>query len=525
MPYCRCARWVSATREIDTDDDSAVALHASRTGEGTLALEITSTADADATADAHGRPLARSLTWRGGFILALVIPMSGITLVGYEIGALGAWGALAVWLGTSVIALLQNYVYMELASIFPQKSGGIALYASEIWAERCAPLGGVFGLGYWAGWSLTLAVVSLVIGDLVQAEWFPHATSTISVLGNHVGLATYIAAGVVIGVYLLNVSGLRPVVNVNLVIGVALLVLTGVCVIGPIAAGQLHHSLTFNAGHGAWKIIVTLFTWGFVASWTAYGTELPATFTPEYRDPHRDAAKALRASALLMVVAVALSSTIFPAAVGESTIAANAVGFFATLVRQVLGGSFGGVAIAIVCAAQLIALGSATSDSGRALFGMSADRLTARGLHRLNSRGQPVRGMTVDLVFNLLVLFLVSNVAGIIFASNLGYLLCVVFSLAGFILLRVTRPDVRGPIRLGRAWIPIAAVLIVINCAMIVIGFTHPSLVGYGGSTEQLISLSVIAVGLISYFYARVVEDGVRGAGLWRSRAADASSA
>ena len=53
--------------------------------------------------------------------------------------------------------------------------------------------------------------------------------------------------------------------------------------------------------------------------------------------------------------------------------------------------------------------------------------------------------MTVDLVFNLLVLFLVSNVAGIIFASNLGYLICVVFVLAGFLLLRRTRPDAPRP--------------------------------------------------------------------------------
>lgn len=463
----------------------------------------------------HG--FERTLSWRGGFVLALVIPMSGLTLVGYEIGAIGALGALAVWVGTSVIALAQNFIYMELAAMFPHKSGGIALYASEIWSERCAPLGGVFGWGYWAGWSLTLAVVSLVIGDLVQAEWFPHATGTITVLGNHVGLATYIAAAVVVAVYLLNVSGLKPVVNTNLVIAAALVILAGVCIIGPVALGQLHHPLTFNAGHGAWKVIITLFTWGFVASWTAYGTEIAATFTPEYHDPHRDAARALGAAALLMVVVVALSTTILPGAVGEGTIAANPVGFFATLVNQVLGSGFGGVAIAIVCAAQLIALGSATSDSGRALYGMAADRLTVRQLHKLNRFGQPVRGMTVDLVFNLLVLFLVSNVAGIIFASNLGYLLATVFALAGFLLLRRTRPDAPRPIRLRAVWVPVAAVLVVLNVAMIVIGFTHPGLVGYGGGTEQLISLSVIAVGLISYFFARVVQEGDRGRALWQA--------
>lgn len=466
----------------------------------------------------------RILTWRGGFVLALVIPMSGLTLVGYEIGALGAWGALAVWVGTSLVALLQNFIYTELAAMFPHKSGGIALYASEIWSEHCAPLGGVFGWGYWAGWSLTLAVVSLVIGDLVQAQWFPHATGTMSILGNHVGLPTYIAAGVVVCVYLINIAGLKPVLNTNLVIGAALLILAVVCVGGPIVLGQLTFPLHFTAGHGAWTIIVTLVTWMFVASWTAYGTEIAAAFTPEYRDPHRDVARALRSAALLMIVVVALSTTIFPGAVGEKAIGGNPVGFFSTLVTNVLGSGFGGIAIAIVCAAQVIALGSATSDSGRALYGMAADRLTAKQLHKLNGRGQPARGMTVDLVFNLLVLFLVSNVAGIIFASNLGYLICVVFSLGGFLLLRRTRPDAPRPIRLGRVWTPIAALLLAFNVFMIIIGFTHPGLVGYGGGKEQLISLSVIAVGLISYFFARVVQDGQRGRALWRTRAPGADS-
>ncbi len=470
---------------------------------------------------------ARILTWRGGFLLALVIPMSGLTLVGYEIGAIGAYGALAVWVGTSLIALLQNFIYTELAAMFPNKPGGIALYASEIWSEHCAPLGGVLGWGYWAGWSLTLAVVSLVVGDLVQAQWFSHATWTITILGNHVGLATYIAAGVIVGVYLINISGLRPVVHTNLVIGAALVILAGVCIIGPVLLGQLRFPLTFNAGHSAWRVIVTLTTWAFVASWTAYGTEIGATFTPEYRDPERDVARALRSSALVMVVVVALSTTIFPAAVGEHTIAANPFGFFAPLVSQVLGRGLGGVAIAVVCAAQVIALGSATSDSGRTLYGMAADRLTVRQLHKLNRRGQPARGMTVDLVFNLLVLFLVSNVAGIIFASNLGYLICVVFALTGFLLLRRTRPDAPRPIRLPGVWIPIAALLGLFDLFMIVIGFTHPGLVGYGGGTEQLISLSVIAVGLISYLFARAIQDGQRGRALWRGGPArtDAPSA
>jgi quinol-cytochrome oxidoreductase complex cytochrome b subunit len=124
--------------------------------------------------------------------------------------------------------------------------------------------------------------------------------------------------------------------------------------------------------------------------------------------------------------------------------------------------------------------------------------------------------MTVDLLFNLAILFLVSNVAGIIFASNLGYLLSVVFALGGFLVLRRTSPDAKRTIRLAPVWIPIAVLLLVFNLFMIVIGFTHPALIGYGGGTEQLIALSVIVVGLVSYFFTRRVQLGLRGRRLWQ---------
>jgi hypothetical protein len=59
---------------------------------------------------------------------------------------------------------------------------------------------------------------------------------------------------------------------------------------------------------------------------------------------------------------------------------------------------------------------------------------------------------------------------------------------------------------------------------MIVIGFTHPALIGYGGGTEQLIALSVVVVGLASYFFTRRVQLGLRGRRLWQDAPGDAVS-
>jgi amino acid transporter len=460
----------------------------------------------------------RTLSWRGGFWLAFVVPVSGLLFVGYEIGALGAYGALVVFLGVSVIALLQNHIFAELAGMFPAKPGGISLYASEIWGRYFAPIGGIIGVGYWAAWSLSLATVGLLVGNLVQSEWFPHATGTVTFLGNHIGFATLVGGAVLVLVYVINIAGIKFVVDTNLVLGSSVLILAGICFIGPFVVSDFHAgSLTFHAGHGGWNIAVGLLTWSFVASNTSYATEIAVTFTPEYRDPSSDALRALRSSALLVLVIVGLSTTIFPAAVGERTIAANPAGFFAPLVSNIVGREASGLVIAVVCGAAVVALGSVTSDSGRALYGMSAAGLMPVQLHKLNRAKQPARAMTVDLLLNLVVLFLVSNIAGIIYASTFGYLLAIVFALGGFLLLRKTSPDAHRPVRLGRGWVPIAGCLVFVNGVIIAMALTHPGLIGYGGSTARLIGLCLFPVALVCYFYTKVVQHGVRGRALWRT--------
>ena len=44
-------------------------------------------------------------------------------------------------------------VYSELAAMFPDKSGGIAIYAHEGWRKYSTLVGPVATLGYWFAWS------------------------------------------------------------------------------------------------------------------------------------------------------------------------------------------------------------------------------------------------------------------------------------------------------------------------------------------------------------------------------------
>ena len=63
----------------------------------------------------------------------------------------------------------------------------------------------------------------------------------------------------------------------------------------------------------------------------------------------------------------------------------------------------------------------------------------------------PARAMTVDLLINVFLVFLISNPVGIYATANLGYFVMIFFVLTGFLLLRRDRPDWPRPIRLGRS--------------------------------------------------------------------------
>lgn len=84
---------------------------------------------------------SKTMRWYDGFVLSLTMPAALIAALGYSIGALGGWSAIALWGTVMVLASLTNWVYSEMASMFPDKPGGIALYAHEGWKRHLSLVG------------------------------------------------------------------------------------------------------------------------------------------------------------------------------------------------------------------------------------------------------------------------------------------------------------------------------------------------------------------------------------------------
>jgi amino acid transporter len=465
-----------------------------------------------ATSASSARSLLRRLRWYDGFILCLTVPAGAMASLGYTIASIGALAAAALWAASAAIGLTQDYIFAEMAAMYPAKPGGIALFANESWKKYSRPFGAVAAWGYWMGWSLGLAVFGLLIGQLVQSQWFPNSTWTFFDGAVHVGLPHLIAAGAVIAVWLLNIFGIRPAVWVNYVIGVLLMLIFVVFIVGPIVTGNFHPSfLTWQLGGsgqgwGGWKLALV---WLFVMGWSTYATELAATFAPEYKDVRRDTFRGMRSSGIFALIIFALLPIGTAGTVGEAAVTANPVGYYVPVFSKLIGNA-GGFVILVLCAALFLSMNSNTAGASRALFGMAKDGLTVRQLGHLNRHHIPGRAATVDLAANLILVFFVGSTLGVLFASNVGYFVCIVFALSGFLLLRRDQPNATRPIKLRAAWVPVAVILTGFNLVLLLVGITNPGLAGYGGLSDSLIGLGLLLIAVPLWALRVFVQDRSR---------------
>jgi amino acid transporter len=302
------------------------------------------------------------------------------------------------------------------------------------------------------------------------------------------------------------VFGLRPAVWFSYACGVLLMIPLALFIIVPYFTGDWHSSNVHATFPGPWGGLKVAIVFMFILAWSAYGTEACATFAPEYQDTRRDTSRALRSAAAFMLFVCLFVPLGLGGVTGAVTTGAEGQ-FYTAAMQQIVGHGAASFFTICIIASLLLSMTSSTADAGRALFGISRAGMTIKELGVLNRFHVPARAMTVDLLVNIaLVVFITSNLA-ILYMSNIGYVLCHVFALSGFLLLRRDRPNWPRPIKVGPAWLPIAAVLCVLNAVFLLVGALAPNLNGYGTWTDFWIGVGVLIGSLILFFYRRVVQD------------------
>jgi amino acid transporter len=461
-----------------------------------------------ATAVVEERQLLKTLRWWDGFVIALCNPGFLLGSLGFTLGIFGATGSMILWGSSAVIGMLQAWIYSEPATMFGHRSGGISLYAHEGWRRYSTLVGPLSAFGYWIGWSVVLSIFGKIIGDLAVAQWWPNSTWTVTIGSNHLGLPHFIAIGTIIAVWLFNIFGLKPAVWFSYACAALLMIPLALFIFGGYISGDWHSSNVHATFTGPWGGVKLALVYMFILAWSAYGTEACATFAPEYRDTRRDTHRALRSAAMFMLLVCLLVPLGLGGVTGAVPSATAEGQFYTQAMTQIVG--HGATSFFTICiiASLLLSMTSSTADASRALYGISRAGMTIKELGVLNRFHVPGRAMTVDAVVNiLLVVFITSNLA-ILYMSNIGYVLCHVFALSGFLLLRRDRPNWPRPIKIAAGWLPIVAFLMVVNAVFLAVGALAPKLNGYGTWTDFWIGIGVLIASLLLFFFRRIVQDG-----------------
>jgi amino acid transporter len=450
--------------------------------------------------------LYKGIRWYDGFVVALANPGFLIGSLGYSIGALGGWGAVLLWTISMLMGVGKNWIYAEMASMFPDKPGGIALYAHEGWRKYFSLAGVLATFGYWFAWSTVLSIFGLVVGSLIQSQWFPGQTWTFSDGFVQVGLPHFIAAGLIVLVWAFNIYGIRVAVWFGYVTGALLMIPLAVFIIGPFVTGSWHAAnLHFGTTNSPFTLKLAL-VWLYVMGWSSYGVETCAAFAPEYKDTVRDTNLALKSAALFSLVVYALLPFGLTGSIGEDAAIKDPVAFYVPAFAQIVGGA-SGLMVLLLAASLVLSMNTATADGARALYGIARDDMTVKQLYHLNRYKVPSRAMTVDMVVNLFLVFFVGNTLAILVAGNLGYLLAHILALTAFLLLRKDRPNWPRPIRAKDIWVKIAVLLAALNLIFVIFGVTNPDVTGYGTFSDLLVGVGVLLISVLLYLFRRIVQD------------------
>jgi amino acid transporter len=450
------------------------------------------------------RRLLKTMRWYDGFVIGLANPGFLIVGIGFSVGALGAKVAAILWFVSALVGALQAYVYSEPAAMFPDKPGGLAMYAKEGWRKYFSLAGPIATFGYWFAWSSVLAIYGGLIGYLLVGEFFTDLDSK-GVNTNSIGSWTANVAGVdfttvrIIGLICIlicwgcNVRGMRPAVWLSYATGVAMAVPVIVLAVGPFVTGDVsNHAVNGNAiastltgvfgeSDSTWHQFGLIMVWLYVLGWSTYGPEAPATFAPEFIDTKNDTRKAIMSTGAFNVFLSALLPLAVVGTLGYSAIAGDLTGivYMIDVLKAIVGDFFGGVLVVCLCAGLLLSMNTATMDGSRALFGMARDGLTVKQLSVLNSHHVPGRAMTLDMLMNVCLLMFFPSIFFVLAAGNLGYILSHVLALSGVLLLRKDRPAWPRPIRLGPIWMFLAGLFAVFNLSLIIFGVINIKLTGY----------------------------------------------
>jgi amino acid transporter len=459
--------------------------------------------------------LAKGTNWWGAFVIGLAgtILVTGIApAVVLGTGALGI-----ILMGVMTLAgCFLCFCLAELATMWPDRTGGIPSYASEsfrplVGDTAARHIGGVSGWAYWLGW-FPVAPINVILTASYLAVLFGFSAGhTIDPVGTTWG--TPIGITIVLICFALLIAIFIPA-YLGIRLGAAFATFLGILSMLPITVmiflpffkpSSIHwgNVAGFHTPPGVHVSAVFIVAWFFPILWNVIAMEAAACYVGECRGGARDAKIALTAEGLFGVFIYILTPLMFVAVLGLSLSTFDPLTLYVSYTKQIFGAAswvqwF--VGIPLIAALALSVL-NAIMGVGRSLFQAAEDGQLPRWFQHKNRHGVPDYAMGFNVVCSM-ILVLLGSPLRIYIISNGGYLLSCTLALGGYFVYRQLRPDVERPFRLPTyaKWIALA-IFVIWTVIYFWGGWNSPSVVVGPGQGPGLYLLGLLIVALYAPLY------------------------
>ena len=485
----------------------------------------TSTEGSGATGEVVATSLYRGIRWQDAFVMGLAgcILVTGITP--FAVQAMGA-AAIPCLIGIQLIGMLVCLCMAELATLYPERTGGTPSYTYESFkplGEKAARhVGGVTSWSYWLGWFPAAPINMILAASYIAVLFHIPLGRNVDPIGS---IGTPVPFGVLIitlvGLLILFIPcyyGIRLGTGFATVLGVTAMVPLTLLVLLPIFKPSTFHWSYVAGFHYAdpKSSFAFLFAWLFVISWNGIGVESASAYVAELKDPHRDAKIALTTEGAYSVFVFAATAIVFVAVLGTALKSSAPLTEYTNFAQHIFGhGSWVEYIVGVpLIAALLLTTLNAIMATGRSLFEASErEKVLPKFFGRKNKHHVPGNSMVFNVVCAMLVGLLGSPVRIYIF-SNVGYLEAIIVCLFGYFLVRQFRKDQVSQFRLHSSFKWVALVIaIFLTFIYFAGGWNSPNItVGPGsGHTVYILGFVVVAAYAPLYWWRKLMD---RRAGL-----------
>lgn len=447
--------------------------------------------------------LEKSLKWTDAFALSMSVSGAIFASFGFALGYLGAFTAIFVWVFAALIGSLQNWFFLEAANMFPEKSGGIALIATEGWKDKFALAGPIASFGYWMGWSAVLSIVGVSAGAIIKEQWFRNSDFVLSIGVTDIGIPQLFAIFIIIIFWLLNRRGIDLAAKVSKIMGLFLLIPVLVLAFAPFTDAWDANLLISNINYEHFTSLdglKILAIWLFLVCWSSYGTEMCASFAPEYKTT-RDMKLSIISSGIYTVLVYLFVGIGIAGLVSVETALANPNGFYIEMFVKLTGERWAPLFSIALIFALFMGVNAAIADGSRALYSMAEEGLTLKQFSKLNKYNIPERCIMVAVVINILMIIFLKSPLAILVAANIGYVISIFFALTGYCFLKVKFENKSREIILNKRWMFFAYLFSAYTLIILVVGILYTEEAGYGSLKELITGISILLVSLVLYWF------------------------